>query len=439
MEHIEQIKHLHEIFISSGKVSTDSRNIIPGSLFFALKGESFDGNDFAAQAIEAGAQYAVVDNPSVCKSNRFFLVDNVLETLQELAAYHREHFKIPVIALTGSNGKTTTKELITKVLSIKYRVLSTSGNLNNHIGVPLTLLNLDNSIEAAVIEMGASGPGEIARLSYIAKPTIGLITNVGKAHLLGFGSLEGVKKAKGELYDYMELSGGKVLYNSDNEHLREMVSKHPDISAIPYGKTLSGAVTGRITPQEPCLSLTLNTGEVVSTNLIGAYNADNVLAALAAGSILECNRELSIKAIESYVPTNNRSQLVKGAHNTLIVDAYNANPTSMKAALENFSQMEALSKGVVIGDMLELGDESEKEHRIILDIVSNMSLDHIFIVGNEFAKAAQGNPFYAQNGFFAPTSDILKEYLNNRKPTGTTILIKGSRGMRLEKVLDLLS
>ena len=436
---MEQIKHLHEIFISSGKVSIDSRNIIPGSLFFALKGETFDGNDFAAQAIDAGAHYAVVDNPAVCKSSHCFLVDNVLETLQELAAYHREHFKIPVIALTGSNGKTTTKELITKVLSIKYRVLSTSGNLNNHIGVPLTLLNLDNSIEAAVIEMGASGPGEIARLSYIAKPTIGLITNVGKAHLLGFGSLEGVKKAKGELYDYLEQSGGKVLYNSDNEYLREMVSKHPDISAIPYGKTQSGAVTGRITPQEPFLSLTLNTGEVVSTNLIGAYNADNVLAALATGSILGCNRELSIKAIESYTPTNNRSQLVKGANNTLIVDAYNANPTSMKAALENFSQMEALSKGVVIGDMLELGDESENEHRVILDIVSNMRLDHIFIVGNEFAKAAQENPFFAKNGFFAPTSDKLKEYFHSGKPTGTTILIKGSRGMRLEKVLDLLS
>ena len=436
---MENISYLYGLFLSSAGISTDSRSIVPGSLFFALKGENFDGNKFASKALESGAAYAIVDDPEVQQGKNHILVKDVLYTLQQLAMYHRKQFNIPVFALTGSNGKTTTKELITKVLSVKYNVLSTTGNLNNHIGVPLTILKIDNTIQAAVIEMGASAPGEIMTLAKIAQPTAGLVTNVGKAHLLGFGSFEGVRKTKGELYDYIAQTGGTALYNTDNPITKEMAASRGNLAAIPYGASISGSRILETTPQEPYLRVLMGTGETLNTKIIGSYNIDNILAALAVGELYKCDRLLSIKAIESYIPSNNRSQLVKGENNNLVVDAYNANPTSMKAALENFESMKTSAKGVVLGDMLELGKDSAKEHLEILRMLENMNMDHIFLVGKEFAQAAQGYSYYQKRALITENSLQLKDYLDNHKTKGVTYLIKGSRGIRLERIIESLS
>ena len=431
------IPNLYNLFLTSSGICTDSRHITPGCLFFALKGENFDGNKFAKQALEQGALCAIVDNPDICENERYLYTNNVLLCLQDLAKHHRKQFPIPVIAITGSNGKTTTKELITRVLSTKYNVLSTSGNLNNHIGVPLTLLKIDNTTQAAVIEMGASAPGEIELLVNIALPGTGLITNVGKAHLLGFGSLEGVKKTKGELYDYLEKNGGIAFYNSDHSHLREMVAERKEMVALPYGYNESNIIILKPTSQNPFLNIKINNNEIIQTHLIGNYNASNVLAALAVGDYFGVNIQHSIEAIESYIPSNNRSQLIKGHDNTLIVDAYNANPTSMKAALENFIDIDANTKGVIIGDMLELGKDSTQEHKKILEIIEKMNLKYIFIVGTEFAQAAKGYDYFEREAIFQTTSQNLKEYLSQNKITGATLLIKGSRGIKLEKILDV--
>jgi len=431
------IPNLYKLFLTSSGICTDSRQITPGCLFFALKGENFDGNKFAKQALEQGALCAVVDNQDICEDERYLYTNNVLLCLQDLARHHRKQFPIPVIAITGSNGKTTTKELITRVLSTKYKVLSTSGNLNNHIGVPLTLLKIDNTTEAAVIEMGASAPGEIELLANIALPVTGLITNIGKAHLLGFGSLEGVKKTKGELYNYLKANGGIAFYNSDNPLLQEMVAARKEMVALPYGNNESKIEILKPTSQNPFLNIKTNNNKIIKTHLIGNYNASNVLAALAVGDYFGINLQHSIEAIETYIPSNNRSQLIKGHDNTLIVDAYNANPTSMKAALENFMDIDASTKGVIIGDMLELGKDSTEEHKKILKIIEKMDLKYIFIVGKEFAQAAKEYDYFKRKAVFETTSQNLKEHLSQHKITGATLLIKGSRGIKLEKVLDI--
>ncbi|MFA6769616.1 MAG: UDP-N-acetylmuramoyl-tripeptide--D-alanyl-D-alanine ligase [Bacteroidales bacterium] len=429
--------NLYNLFLNSSGICTDSRQVTPGCIFFALKGENFDGNKFAKQALEAGAICAVVDNPDIGENEKYIYINDVLKCLQKLAKHHRKQFSIPIIAVTGSNGKTTTKELISKVLSTKYKVLSTKGNLNNHIGVPITLLKIDDKTEVAVIEMGASAPGEIELLANIAQPVAGLITNIGKAHLLGFDSLEGVKKSKGELYDFLEKNGGIVFYNNQDSILQEIIAERREMITLPYGIEKSKIKILKPTSKNPFLNIITKENKAIKTKLIGSYNVPNLLAALAIGEYFGTDPELSIEAIESYIPSNNRSQLIIGRNNTLIVDAYNANPTSMKAALENFMEIKTSSKGVIIGDMLELGKDSVEEHKAILNIVEKMNLKYIFIIGKEFANAAKGDKYFAEKAIFKENSEKLKEYLSKNKLNNTTLLVKGSRGIKLETVLDL--
>ncbi|MBQ9476153.1 MAG: UDP-N-acetylmuramoyl-tripeptide--D-alanyl-D-alanine ligase, partial [Bacteroidales bacterium] len=390
-----EIEELYKLYKKCSGVTTDSRSITEGAMFFALKGETFDGNDFAMKALEAGARYAIVDRPSLdganIKGRRYcIVVENVLETLQKLAAYHREQSDIPVVGITGTNGKTTTKELVNAVLSAKYNTVATGGNLNNHIGVPLSLLKINDKTEMAVIEMGASAPGEIAALVKIAKPTCGIVTNVGRAHLLGFGSFEGVKKTKGELYDFLRQKGGTVFYNADNPVLCEMVSSRNGLVARKYGVATQGATILPSTLEEPFLRLQLPGGApVVNTRLIGGYNADNVMAALCIARHFDVPEKAAIEAIEAYQPSNDRSQMVRTERNTLIVDTYNANPTSMNAALDNFLASVFENKTLILGDMLELGEVSLTEHVDALDKARRCT-DSIILVGEEFSKAARG-------------------------------------------------
>ena len=434
---ISNIPELYNLFLKSAGVTTDSRNIAKGQIFFALKGDNFDGNEFALQALENGASYAVTDNGSLRGNDRIVVVENVLTTLQQLARHHREQFSIPIFALTGSNGKTTTKELISAVLASKYKVLQTSGNLNNHIGVPLTLLKITTDTEIAVIEMGASGPAEIDLLCSIAKPQAGLITNIGKAHLLGFGSLQGVIQAKGELYSYLHNTGGTILFNCDNRILVTMIAEREGVKSIPYGKSVNNAQINPPTPDKPYLSLTLNGNTPINTKLIGDYNTDNILAAIAVGQLYNVTEAECIRAIESYNPSNNRSQLlVKGAY-TIIVDAYNANPTSMRAALDNFMKLKYNLRGVIIGDMLELGNDSLEEHKAIISYLSGLDIEYIFVVGKEFKKAAISMNLSNDKFVFTDNSSLMYNYLSeNKPPENATFLIKGSRGIKLERTLE---
>lgn len=435
---MELIERLYTIFLNSAGVCTDSRHIVKGSMFFALKGDNFDGNNFVKDALEAGACCAVCDNMQIEGDDKIIKTNNVLETLQNLARRHRRELNIPVVGLTGSNGKTTTKELITAVLNTKYKTGSTIGNLNNHIGVPLTILQLSKEHGAAVIEMGASAPGEIALLSSIASPDIGLITNVGKAHLEGFGSFEGVKRTKGELYDFLEKSGGTVLYNSDNLHLKEMISARVFAKQVRYGVAEQGVKILKPSAAKPWLSIVMESGRVVNTKLIGDYNTDNILAALKIGELLGTDYNQSIKAIEDYVPSNNRSQLLKGEKNTLIIDAYNANPTSMAASINNFTEIEEANKVLILGDMLELGEESLQEHISILKLAEKVGAMRVFLVGEEFNRASLSVPFSKESVFKFNNSILLNDYLQEHQIRGAFILIKGSRGIRLERVIDTL-
>jgi len=432
------IEQLYQIYKESTGVCTDSRAVQVGSLFFALKGDSFDGNTFAIKAIESGACYAVVDDTALASHERLILVDDVLESLQKLARHHRRELGMPIIGITGTNGKTTTKELVSKVLLTEYRTSYTQGNLNNHIGVPLTLLRMDESTQVGVVEMGASAPGEIAALVNICEPDYGIVTNVGKAHLLGFGSFEGVKRTKGELYDFLKNSDGAILYNMDNPDLCEMIGERQPLRCIPYGLNRQGAKVLPVTPENPFMRIELASGKIIETKLIGLYNADNVMAALAAGELFFTDMDASIEAICNYTPTNNRSQLVKGRSNTLIVDAYNANPTSMRAALENFSMMEKGLSAMVIGDMLELGVESQNEHKAILSIISEMNADILFFVGKEYSLAALCFDDIRSKAHFFATSTELRGYLEANPVRDHTILVKGSRGTSVEKVIDVL-
>lgn len=437
-------------------VTTDSRAIKGGELFFALKGENFDGNEYALAALEAGAAYAVVNSDSNAAASgdpRVIPVEDTLKTLQELARWHRSMTivngkPLTVIALTGTNGKTTTKELIRSVLSVRYNVTATEGNLNNSIGVPLTLLKINSETQLAVIEMGASHPGDIKELVDIALPNFGLVTNVGKAHLLGFGSFEGVKKTKGELYDYLRRTADKVFLNVDNPHLCQMASErnlHSDPErnyslVIPYGLDFQGCKVLTSDAQHPFLRIEMpcdsrNGNLTVNTNLVGSYNADNVMAAIAVGKHFGVSVDEAVKAIESYVPSNNRSQMTRTERNTLIVDAYNANPSSMDAALNNFATVASDNKVAMLGDMLELGDESFEEHVKVVRKARESGVQGLFFVGEEFSKALKSlnDP--------APcfkTSQELCEHLSANPVDGAVVLVKGSRGTRMEKVIAVL-
>ena len=451
---IMEIISIYNKFKECGVVTTDTRTLKGGEMFFALRGENFDGNEYAMKALELGARYAVVNrSAAVAESDdpRLIKVEDTLKTLQELARWHRSMTfvggkPLTVIALTGTNGKTTTKELVREVLSVKYRVTATEGNLNNSIGVPLTLLRINSETELAVVEMGASHPGDIKELVEVALPNFGLITNVGKAHLLGFGSFEGVKATKGELYDYLRRTADKAFINVDNPHLCQMASERnmqhdserPYSLLLPYGLEYSGAVVLPSSAEYPFLRVQI--GErVVSTNLVGSYNADNVMAALAVGQHFGVSFEDAVAAIEAYVPANKRSQMTKTDRNTLIVDAYNANPTSMAAALENFSNVAAECKVALLGDMLELGEESVAEHVAVIKSACSRGLAKVCFVGKEFQKAsAEVEPELLAVARFFATSDELAAYLSAEPLSGATILIKGSRGTRMENVIPAL-
>ncbi len=432
---------LYSIFLQHPIICTDSRVCPKDSIFFALKGDNFNANVFALSAIEKGCSYAVVDEAEFAIDHRFILVENVLETLQTLATYHRKKLETPILGITGTNGKTTTKELIAAVLKEKYNILFTQGNLNNHIGVPLTLLQLKAEHEIAVIEMGANHLGDIKQLAEIACPNYGIITNVGKAHLEGFGSFEGVKQTKKELYDYIFANGKEIFINKDNAYLVEMAAKTGfkatdrtcEYSLDPNSKNCE--IYGWVKSCSPFLNMdcTLGTSETVTINtqLIGAYNAENVLAAIAIGHYFEVENNSIKQGLENYIPQNNRSQLTVTENNKLVVDAYNSNPTSLRAAILNFAQMDVENKTLIIGDMLELGAQSEVEHQNIIELLQQNKFHNVLLVGKEFSKTM------SQFHCFSDVTELIK-HLEKQPVKNNFILIKGSRGIKLEKVISKL-
>lgn len=420
------IEELYNIYNSHPIISTDTRNITRDSLFFALKGDHFNGNDFAKKALENGASYAICDEITESDS-RVIRVENVLKTLQELSIYHRNTLKIPIIGITGTNGKTTTKELLYTILKTKYSVLATLGNLNNHIGVPLTLLSITNQHEMAIIEMGANHIGEIADLCEISKPTHGIITNIGKAHLEGFGSIEGVIQTKRALYDYVINNHGKLIVDSDNELLMSL-SENTD--RFLYGEN-SGNIIGKISINAPQISVLVEEKNTqINTQLVGSYNLKNILAAIATGRLFNIDMETIANALSSYQPQNNRSQLIKGKDNTIIMDAYNANPSSMNESLNNLQNISHNNKVLILGDMLELGTESIKEHQKIIDKIKKMELSQCILIGECFFKF----PKTATINTFQNTSDAIL-FLEKNPILKALILVKGSRGLKLEKIL----
>ena len=435
------IKELYAFYQQHPIVTTDSRDCPEGSIFIALKGESFDGNQFAAQALDKGCALAVVDDEQVYNNHHgdkpMMLVPNALQAFKDLAREHRRQFDIPVIGITGTNGKTTTKELVRAVLAEKYNVMATEGNFNNDVGVPKTLLRLAPEHEIAVVEMGASHPGDIKTLAETAEPTCGLITNVGKAHLLGFGSLEGVIHTKGELYDNLASRQDSIIFiNADNEHLMGILPCHVKAERYTCDEHKSDAcVYGRIIACDPFLRLHWREHDgdwhEVTTHLIGSYNLDNVLAAVTVGLHFGITAEQICHAVESYVPSNNRSQLTNTAHNHLIVDAYNANPTSMAAALDNFSVMQVAPKMAILGEMRELGDSSREEHVRMVEKLKQCPFDQVWLVGNEFDDI--DCPYHK----FADVEQV-KAAITASRPEGYYILIKGSNGNRLFQLPDLL-
>lgn len=427
-----EISELYKIYKQYPEVSTDTRNAPKESIFFALKGANFNGNEYAEKAVDRGCSYAIVDEAKYATRPNIILVENALETLQELAKHHRKQLKTPVIGITGTNGKTTTKELITAVLSQEYNVISTVGNLNNHIGVPLTILRIKKEHEVAVIEMGASHIGEIKLLSEIAQPNYGLITNIGHAHIEGFGSYENVIKAKGELYDYIRSTrDGKIFIDFDNSLLREMAE---GITSIDYGFEEDLFVSGKVISIRPYLVFEWKFGNKrnkVKTKLIGEYNLMNTLAAVTIGKYMGVKAPLICKAIEDYEPTNNRSQLKETDRNMLIIDAYNANPTSMHAALENFDHMDVSRKVLILGDMKELGPDTDMEHQKVADYISNHSFDKVIFIGDNFSRVNTNYPRFRD-------MESLKDYLTVNPIEDSYILLKGSRGIQLEKCINML-
>lgn len=426
-----EIAELYKCFMECGKVTTDSRNCPEGSMFIALKGETFNGNAFAAQALKQGCRYAVIDESEYAGEGTI-LVDNCLQALQQLANYHRRQLKTPVIGITGTNGKTTTKELISTVLSRKFNTLYTEGNFNNHIGVPLTLLRLTKEHEMAVVEMGANHPGEIKTLVHIAEPDYGIITNVGKAHLQGFGSFEGVIRTKGELYDFLRAKGRATIFiQNENPYLNGIAE---GLTCVRYGQTAGLYVSGELISCSPFLSFRWTAEGVsheVNTHLIGSYNLDNMLAAAAIGRYFGVSDDDISSALASYLPHNNRSQLKETADNKLIVDAYNANPTSMMAALKNFRQVEAPHKMVILGDMKELGEASREEHQKVVDYLKECGFDRVVLVGPEFAAATHSYQT------FQHVDEVLAD-IRMHKPQGYYILIKGSNSMKLSQLPECL-
>ena len=442
------IKELYKLYQQHPCITTDSRNCPEGSIFLALKGASFNGNQFALQALQQGCAYAIVDEKEYQTDERILLVDDCLQTYKDLAREHRRQFDIPVVGITGTNGKTTTKELIRAVLSECYNVMATEGNFNNDVGVPKTLFRLNEEHDIAVVEMGASHPGDIKTLVETAEPTCGLITNVGRAHLQGFGSFEGVCKTKGELYDFFRAHECPVFVNRDNEHLMKMTDGLADIYYYGQSDNADILIHGEVVSCAPFLKFRWREQDAdanyqsewmeVQTHLIGAYNLDNMLAAITVGYVNNVPFEQINHALENYIPTNNRSQLTETQTNHLIVDAYNANPTSMKAAIDNFRLMEVSPKMAILGMMGELGDVSQEEHQKIIDMLATAGFDKVWLVGEEFEKAvAQFSVLSSQFSVFHDVEEV-KAAIAKEQPQHRYILIKGSNSTKLFQLPELL-
>ncbi len=426
------IQSLYKLYLETGLVSTDTRKIIPGSLFFALKGPSFNANAFAQEALAKGASYAVVDDEAYAKSEKTILVNDSLTALQELARHHRAQLKISVIGLTGSNGKTTSKELVNAVLSKKFKTLATRGNLNNHIGVPLTILAIDASVEMAIIEMGANHVGEIAFLSSISKPTHGFITNIGKAHIGTFGGFENIIRGKSELYQHLINERGVVFINSQNTILANMAKR--------FGNPIFYPAKGdyyhcELEEANPFLKIRTEQGADVTTQLIGAYNFENIAAALCIGKFFQVPYHEANAAIAKYVPSNMRSQLISKGSNTIILDAYNANPSSMQAAIESLAAQKASKKIAIVGDMFELEEDAEKEHWQLGKLLNEKKFDQVYLCGKLIKAALQEMP----TAYYFETRDLLLEHLKANPIQNATILIKASRGMGLEVCAEVIS
>lgn len=426
------IVELYNLFLQYPSVQTDTRQLKKGDIFFALKGPSFNGNTFALQALEAGAAYAVVDEDVAPGNDRVLLFNDVLSTLQALAKHHREQFTIPFVAITGSNGKTTTKELVHAVLSSHYITYTTQGNLNNHIGIPLTLLRVKQDAQFAVIEMGANHQKEIEGYCLYVQPTHGIITNAGKAHLEGFGGEAGVRKGKGELFDYLRANKGTVFAFDDYDYLHEMSAGIGNISW--YG-TEKGMVTGKVAQSEPFLEINMTGGvgfTTLSTQLVGSYNLPNVLCSIAVGKYFNVPEEKIVTALNHYTPSNSRSQLVKAGTNSIILDAYNANPSSMKVAIENFAKIDAPAKVLLLGAMMELGDESIAEHKQLVSLISQYTWEQVVLVGGDFAKTE--HPYH-----YCANAAEAAEWVTAKHFGNTYFLIKGSRSTQMEKVAKALT
>ena len=427
-----QTEELYKIYLQNPSVQTDTRKLKPGDLFFALKGPNFNGNSFAKQAIASGASYAIIDekvpmDTGIEIHDKIILVDDVLATLQQLAAYHRSQFSIPFLAITGSNGKTTTKELIHAVLSTTFKTYTTEGNLNNHIGVPLTLLKIKKDAEIALVEMGANHLKEIASYCTIARPTHGLITNYGKPHLEGIGSEERVRKGKGELFDFLRNNNGTAFIMWDYDYLREMSKGISNI--IKYG-TDDADIEGQTEEEGTFLTVQMKKGieGKIKTKLVGDYNFPNVLAAAAIGKYFKIDEQKIVSAIENYIPSNSRSQLIEKGSNKIILDAYNANPSSMKLAIENFAKVTGVNKVLVLGAMAELGRDSLKEHELIIDLIKKYSWKDVLLVGGDFLHT--NHPFHSFEN-----AQQAKDWLNNMQFENTHFLVKGSRSMQMENVI----
>lgn len=425
------IAEIHRLFLECNSVSTDTRKIDSNCMFVALKGENFDANTFAKEALTKGAKYVIVDNPTYATDDKTILVENSLTTLQQLATYHREFLKIPIVALTGSNGKTTTKELIHVVLAQKFNTKATKGNLNNHIGVPLTLLSFSKETEIGIVEMGANHQKEIEFLCEIAKPDYGYITNFGKAHLEGFGGVEGVIKGKSEMYTYLKANNKTVFVNLDDAIQND---KTTDFNRITFSqKDTSANIFINDVSANPFVKIK-TLGIEIKSHLIGLYNANNINAAITIGNYFGVSENNIKDAIESYIPENNRSQLINKNSNEIILDAYNANPSSMKVALENFIQLENKNKIAILGDMYELGEESHAEHKYIIDFLAKNSSFECYFIGKDFFKNKSEN----SNFYFYESFEMFSNSLKNTNWKDKTILIKGSRGMALERTLEYI-
>ena len=423
------IEDLYKIYIENPGIETDTRKIKNGNIFFALKGPHFNGNKFAEQALKDGASYCVCDEKLTITDNRIIYVEDVLKTLQQLAKHHRQQLNIPFIAITGSNGKTTTKELVHEVLSTTYKCYTTKGNLNNHIGIPLTILSIKNDAEIAVIEMGANHLNEIEDYCLYTLPTHALITNCGKAHLEGFGGEEGVKKGKGELYSYILKTNGTVFINNDYDYLVNMSAGIDN--KISYG-SIEATYVGKALEEKHLLEVEIITGaniKTIQTQLAGNYNLPNVMSAVCIGKYFKVADEKIKNALEAYVPTNSRSQIIKKDTNTVLLDAYNANPSSMKVAIENFAKMEGLNKIVILGGMMELGEESLAEHAGLIEMLSQYSWKQVVVAGKDFTNL----PSYVLR--FNDSTEIAA-WFKEQHFQNATILIKGSRSMAMEKVLE---